>query len=103
MSNAEESDPRRHERGGVGPGAVLSAEGGVIRRCVTTGFTRMHEKGGQSNEADLVCGVGAVLELRLRVGAGNLREQSGEQGRPTACRFRQSQLFEEMQAGHLSN
>jgi hypothetical protein len=44
MANAEESDPRRHERGGVGPrGSAFSAEGGVIRRCVTTGFTRMHE------------------------------------------------------------
>ena len=49
----------------------------------------------------------AALALSLNFAYASAQEtcesQSGEQGRPAACRCRQSQLFEEMQAGHLSN
>src|SRR5215510_8966690 len=58
-------------------------------------------KGKRNDETDLTCGLGTVPELRARIRAGILREQSREQAWQAACRGRQGQLLKKMQAGYL--
>src|SRR6516165_7638994 len=64
-------------------------------------FTQIHEE-RSGDEVDLGCGIGAVVELRLRIRAGSLRDQSSEQIWQAACWCREVQLFEKMQEGLLS-
>src|SRR6516165_11584458 len=57
-------------------------------------FTQIHEE-RRGDEVDLGCGIGAVVELRLRIRAGSLRDQSSEQIWQAACWCREVQLFED--------